>query len=167
MPPVTLYWYDACKDAPMRPPGLSPAERLIGPGLVIEPEEPDEAPPKPAAQNNGALFIGDKGILTTDTYGANVRLLPSERMKEYKLPPQLLTRSPGHYRDWIRACKGGQPSCSDFSVAGPFTEWIVLGCVALRFEGKLEWDSARMRFTNNKEANAYLKPQLRKGWKFS
>ncbi len=167
MPPVTVYWYDACKDAPFRPPNLPKDERLIGPGLQIEPETPDDAPPKPAAQNNGAMFIGEKGILTTDTYAANVRLLPSERMNEYKLPPRLLTRSPGHHRDWIRACKGGQEGCSNFGVAAPFTEWVVLGCIALRFEGKLEWDSAAMRFTNNRGANAYLKPIFRKGWKFA
>ncbi|HYW42637.1 MAG TPA: Gfo/Idh/MocA family oxidoreductase [Bryobacteraceae bacterium] len=116
------------------------------------------------AQNNGAVFIGEKGILTTDTYGANVRLLPMERMKDYKLPPESLTRSPGHHRDWIRACKGGDPSCSNFSVAGPLTEWIVLGVVAVRVEGKLEWDSAKMKFTNSAEANRYVKPEVRKGW---
>jgi hypothetical protein len=85
-------------------------------------------------------------------------------MEGYRLPPQLLTRSPGHYRDWIRACKGGEPACSNFSIAGPFTEWIVLGCVALHFEGKLEWDAERMRVTNIKEANQYIKPKFRKGW---
>ena len=114
--------------------------------------------------SNGSVFIGDKGILTTDTYAANTRLLPESRHKEYKLPPQFLTRSPGHHRDWIRACKGGEPACSNFSVAGPFTEWIVLGSVALHFDGKLEWDSAKMRFTNNSEANQYIKPKYRKGW---
>ena len=105
--------------------------------------------------------------MTTDTYGANVRLLPEARHKEYTLPPQMLTRSPGHYRDWIRACKGGEPSCSNFSVAGPFTEWIVMGVIALHFEGKLEWDAANMRFSNNAEANKYIKPTFRKGWSFT
>ena len=119
------------------------------------------------SQLNGAVFIGEKGILTTDSYGANVRLLPAARMTDYKLPPQILTRSPGHYRDWIRACKGGEPSCSNFSIAGPFAEWVLLGSVAPRFEGKLEWDSAKMRFTNNSEANNYIKPEFRKGWKFA
>src|SRR5262249_21192417 len=94
----------------------------------------------------------------------NTRLLPLARMKEYTLPPQLLTRSPGHHRDWLRACKGGEPACSNFSVAGPFTEWILLGVVALRFEGKLEWDSAKMKVTNIAEANRYLRPEVRKGW---
>lgn len=88
-------------------------------------------------------------------------------MKDYKLPPQLLTRSPGHYRDWIRACKGGEAACSNFSVAGPFVSWMLLGVIAMRFEGKLDWDQRAGRFTNNSEANAYLKPAFRKGWKFA
>jgi predicted dehydrogenase len=115
----------------------------------------------------GVVFVGDKGLMTTDTYGASVRLLPQSRHTEYKPPAELLTRSPGHYRDWLRACKGGDPSCSNFSVAGPFTEWIVMGAIALHFEGKLEWDAAKMQFTNNKEANNYLKPAFRKGWSFT
>jgi hypothetical protein len=116
------------------------------------------------AQSNGAVFVGEKGILTTDTYAANVRLLPAARMKDYKLPPQYLTRSPGHHRDWIRACKGGEPSCSNFAIAGPFTEWILLGVVAVRVDGKLDWDSAHMKFTNSAEANRFIKPEVRKGW---
>jgi hypothetical protein len=39
--------------------------------------------------------------------------------------------------------------------------------LALRFEGKLEWDSAKMRVTNNTEANRLIKPTFRKGWQFS
>ncbi len=116
--------------------------------------------------SNGSLFVGDKGFITTGTYGENTRLVPSDKMKDYKMPAPLLTRSPGHYRDWIRAAKGGERSCSDFSVAAPFTEWILLGVIALRFEGKLEWDSAKMRITNNKEANELIKPNFRKGWSF-
>jgi predicted dehydrogenase len=114
--------------------------------------------------SNGSLFVGEKGFITTGTYGENTRLLPVERMKDYKFPAEFLTRSPGHYRDWIRACKGGDPSCSNFSIAAPFTEWITLGVLAYRFEGKLEWDAEKMRITNNAEANKYIKPMIRKGW---
>jgi hypothetical protein len=119
------------------------------------------------ANREGVVFVGEKGFLTSDTYGARIRLLPEARHKEYQAPPEFLTRSPGHYRDWIRACKGGDPACSNFSVAGPFTEWIVMGVIALHFDGKLEWDSAKMQFSNNKEANKYLKPAFRKGWSFT
>ena len=123
-------------------------------------QDPNVRMPKP----DGSLFIGDKGMLTTGTYGGNTRLIPVEKMKDYSFPAELLTRSPGHHRDWIRACKGGDPACSNFNVAAPFVEWMVLGVIALRVEGKIEYDPAKMRITNNADANKYLRPTLRKGW---
>ncbi len=113
---------------------------------------------------DGSVFIGDKGMITTGTYGEQTRLLPVEKMRDYKFPSPLLTRSPGHYRDWIRACKGGDPACSNFNVSAPFVEWMLLGVIALRVEGKLEYDQSKMRITNNVEANKYLVPTVRKGW---
>jgi len=115
---------------------------------------------------DGSVFIGDKGLLTTGTYGDVTRLLPVEKMKDYRMPPPLLTRSPGHMRDFIRACKGGEAACSNFDVASPFVEWMLLGVIALRHEGKLEYDPDKMRITNNSEANKLLKPTFRKGWEF-
>jgi predicted dehydrogenase len=120
--------------------------------------------PPAAPSANGSLFIGDKGMITTGTYGEETRLIPVEKMQDYTFPQPVLTRSPGHYHDWIRAAKGGEPACSNFSVASPFVEWMLLGVIAVRVEGKLEWDAAKMRFTNNTEANKYLKPFYRKGW---
>jgi hypothetical protein len=66
--------------------------------------------------------------------------------------------------DWVRACKGGEATCSDFSIAAPYTEWVVLGVIALRVPGKLQWDSKSLRFTNSEEANKYVKPVFREGW---
>jgi hypothetical protein len=126
-----------------------------------------DAPEKPRMpMPDGALFIGDKGMLTTGTYGEQTRLLPVAKMADYRMPAQLLTRSPGHMRDFIRACKGGDPACSNFNVAAPFVEWMLLGVIALRCPGKLQYDPAKMRFTNNEKANQYLKPTFRKGWEF-
>ena len=104
--------------------------------------------------------------MATTSRGEGVWLLPAARWAEYVLPPQLLTRSPGHMLDWIRACKGGDPACSNFDVAAPFVEWMLLGVIALRHEGKLEYDPEKMRITNNVEANKLLKPTFRKGWEF-
>ena len=145
MPPVTVTWYEG-GELPPRPQGVAPEVKL-GEG------------------KNGSLFIGEKGILTTGTYGDGTRLLPEERMKDYKFPDPILTRSPGHYRDWIRACKGGSPACSNFDYAGPFTEWVLLGAIAQRFEGKLLWDAGKMKITNHAEANRLVKEPYRKGWK--
>jgi Oxidoreductase family, NAD-binding Rossmann fold/Oxidoreductase family, C-terminal alpha/beta domain len=115
---------------------------------------------------DGSLFVGDKGMLTTGTYGEITRLIPAEKMKDFRMPPPFLTRSPGHMRDFIRACKGGDPACSNFDVAAPFVEWMLLGVIALRYQGKLEYDPERMRITNNAEATKLLQPVFRKGWEF-
>ena len=197
MPAVKLFWHDGLEETPEIPgvpkgewlgdlpsrgmqrgqgqgqggPRQRPRQEATGfVGQVFNYErfeqimaDPNKRVPKP----DGSVFIGDKGILTTGTYGENTRLIPVEKMKDYEFPPKLLTRSPGHYQDWIRACKGGDPSCSNFNVAVPFVEWMLLGVIALRVEGKIEWDAAKMRVTNNADANKYVKPFIRKGWSFA
>ena len=148
MPAVKVFWHDGVT-AQLKIDGVPDGELLGDSDL------------------NGSVFIGSKGLVTTGCYGERTRLVPVARMKDYKLPPQLLTRSPGHYRDWIRAAKGGDAACSNFNVAAPFVSWMLLGVIAMKFEGKLEWDAKAMRFTNNMEANQYLKPKFRKGWQFT
>ena len=120
--------------------------------------------PKLRAPGNGAVFVGSKGFMATVARGEGVWLLPASKWAEYKLPPQVLQRGINHQQDWIRACKGGAPGVSEFSVASRYIEWLALGAVALRVPGKLLWDANKMRFTNSQEANQYLQPFLRKGW---
>ena len=43
---------------------------------------------------------------------------------------------------------------------------MLVGVIALRYEGKLEYDAEEMRITNNTEANGLLTPSFRKGWEF-
>jgi len=188
MPPVKIFWYDGVEeDRVYKPAGISDSEPLFGGpgsfgagggfdtgptrgGAAAAQPAPVPAPAQktttrsPYIDPGGAVFVGTKGFLTADTYAANIRLLPESRHNEYTLPPQILTRSPGHYRDWIRACKGGDPACSNFNVAAPFTEWVLLGSLALHFDGKLEWDGEKMKFTNNAKANELLATTYRKGW---
>jgi predicted dehydrogenase len=148
MPAVKIFWHDGLNERPEFA-GVA-KEELLGDSDV-----------------NGSLFMGDKGMVTTGCYGERTRLVPASKMRDFALPPPVLTRSPGHYRDWIRACKGGDPSCSNFSVAGPFVQWMLLGVIAMKFDGRLDWDVSKMRFTNNPAANQHLTPHFRKGWKFS
>jgi predicted dehydrogenase len=140
--------------------GAAPAGR----GAVPAGAQPNRGPGAGVLTGSGALYVGDKGYMATVARGEGVWLLPAAKWADYTLPAPVLPRSPGHYRDWIRACKGGDPSCSNFGVAGPFAEWVTLGAIAYRFEGKLEYDAKAQRFTNNAEANKYLKPVFRKGW---
>lgn len=133
-----------------------------GPGVKVF-GEPRGANAPGLLTGNGAVFIGSKGIMATVERGEGVWLLPAARWAEYRLPPQLLTRSPGHMIDWVRACKGGDASCSDFRISAPYAEWLALTAIAFRVPGKLNWDSKLMRFTNSVEANKYVKPAFRPG----
>jgi predicted dehydrogenase len=143
MPPVKLNWYDGG----MKPP---------------RPEELE-----PGRQMTSVVFIGDKGKLMCGEYGDNPRIIPESKMKEYKRPPQTLPRIEGghHEKNWIRACKGGEPACSNFDYSGPFTEAVVMGNLAIRRLGeKLLWDGANMKVTNDDEANKFVKQPCREGW---
>lgn len=188
MPALKLFWYDGMKENPKlegvpedewlgdlptlpRTPGQPMAAEsspYVGPVFDSEKfAEVQANPNKRIPTPNGSVFIGTKGIATTGTYGENTRLLPVSKMADYKWPEKFLTRSPGHYADWIRACKGGEQACSNFNVAAPFVEWMLLGVSALHVKGKLQYDPVKMAFTNNKEANQFLQPTLRKGWTWS
>ena len=145
-----------------RPEG-APRQGAGGPGVRVFGEP--AGPAKPGVlTGNGSVFIGTKGIMSTVNRGEGVKLLPEARWAEYVLPPQLLTRSPGHMLDWVRACKGGDPGCSDFSITAPYAEWLTLIAIAFRVPGKLEWDAKNMRFPNSPEATRLVRPNFQKGW---
>ncbi|MFZ0035287.1 MAG: Gfo/Idh/MocA family oxidoreductase [Sedimentisphaerales bacterium] len=144
--PVKLSWYDG---------GLRPAK-------------PDAFEPgRPVGEGRSSvLIIGDNGIIRYGQYGDSPRIIPEAKMQAYKLPPKTIPRIEGsHEQDWVRACKGGPPACSNFDYAGPFTEMVLLGTLALRFPGqRLEWDGQNMKVTNLPEANVYVNRQYRTGW---
>ena len=98
-------------------------------------------------------------------------LIPESLRKSYGEPPQKLPRSIGHYKEFIEACKGGAKPGSHFEFAGPLTEAVLLGNVALRLKlrekltkQKLLWDSANLRITNLPEANQFIRGEYRAGW---
>ena len=137
-PGLELTWYDG-GIMPPRPEELEP-ERKLGGG-------------------DGMLYVGDKGKIL------NHRLIPEAKMKEYGKPPKVLPRSPGHYEEWIQACKGGKPAGSNFvDHAGLLTEVVLMGVIALRLNTVLYWDSTNKRFTNSEEANQLMNPARRQGW---
>jgi len=145
MPPVKLTWYDG-GIRPPQPEELEPGRRM-------------------GSDNGGTLFVGEKGKLVCGCYGNSPRLIPEAKMAAYKRPPKTIPRVRGHHQDWVQACKGGKPACSNFDYAGPLTETVLLGNLAIRNPGKkLYWDGPNMRFTNNDEANKYIHRKYRQGW---
>ena len=48
----------------------------------------------------------------------------------------------------------------------PLTQAALLGAIAVRFPSQtLKWDDKKMRFSNHAEANAFIAPPYREGWK--
>ena len=160
----------------------------------IQPERPDEldANEKMGDGGNGVIFVGTKGKMMCDTYGANARLLPLSRNKEINTPVTIARvdgGAGGHYKQWVEACIAGYNSkeaknlSSPFSIAGPLTETVLMGNLAIRsydvrkprvnepnnfdYPGrgiKLLWDGDNMKITNFDEANQFVRRTYREGW---
>ncbi len=148
MPPLALTWFDGRLMPPI-PEGL-PANYDFG--------------------TNGALFIGEKGFIRHGSHGAGgIHLLPEAFARDAQLPEPTLPRVPqlpgAHERDWLRACKTGEPASSSFEYGGPLTEMVLLGVLAIRMKDRrLEWDGENMRVTNDDEAQKLVDPPCRAGW---
>jgi hypothetical protein len=142
-----------------------PALKLIWYDGGLRPARPDELEQGKEMGTNGNLVVGDCGKML------NGRLIPDGKRRDFGEPPKTLPRSIGHYKEWIEACKGGQPAGSNFNFAGPLAEAVLLGNVALRSQMRedmtrqwLEWDSPSLKIRNHSEANQFLKREYRDGW---
>ena len=160
---INFTWLDGGL-LPQRPEELLPEEQMGGGG-------------------NGYIFEGTKGKLMGDYNMAPV-LLPTSRMREITMPKPTVARVPGaeagHYTQWVEACMQGYGKMevsSPFEYAGPFTEAVIMGNLAIRsyamrgpdgkgYPGrkKLLWDAKNMKITNFDEANQYVRDQYREGW---
>jgi len=170
LPPLKWTWYDGGKDKPKWV-----VEKLKGFAHGIK------------LSDSGSVLIGEKGTLySPNDYGERYYLIFDGKepigelpdAKKYPPPPRTLPRVgdvvPGARScttealvdEWFAAIRANKPeiAMSNFSYAGPLTETVVLGCVALRTDKKLEWDGPNMKITNDEKMNRYLKREYRKGW---
>lgn len=148
----------------------------------ILPERPEElSPEEPMGDSGGgAIIAGTKGKMMCSTYGDNPLLLPTSRTKEVNTPQTIARVPEGHYLQWVNACMAGygkKELSSSFDYAGPLTEAILMGNLALsawnikdakdRFPGrkKLLWDAKNMKITNFDEANQFVKRDYKNGYK--
>jgi predicted dehydrogenase len=156
----------------------------------IQPERPEELGPNEQMGDggNGVIMVGTKGKMMCSTYGINPQLLPTSKTKDVKVK-QTIARVPGgaegHYAQWVEACLAGYGKMevsSPFDIAGPLTESVLMGNLALRsydvrkprpngkenefdYPGryiKLLWDGPNMKITNFDDANQFVKREYRK-----
>jgi predicted dehydrogenase len=112
--------------------------------------------------DSGCLFVGGQGQLLAD-YGRHLLLLGPD-VRDFHRPATSIPQSPGHYAEWIQACKTGSPTTCPFSYSGPLTEANQLGNVAHRAGRKIAWDAAALRIPNAPEAERFLGREYRPGW---
>lgn len=170
MPAVELVWYDG----------------------GIQPDRPEELGPDEAfgELDGGILFEGTKGKFMAGLFGRNPTILPTAQMKDIPLPapskPLVENGTEGHQQQWVKACKQGYGAyvSSPFSEAGPLTETVIMGNLAVRsynytektgnkwapyaYPGrkKLLWDGPNMKITNFEQANPFVKREYRGKWAF-
>ncbi|MGO9462758.1 MAG: Gfo/Idh/MocA family protein [Isosphaeraceae bacterium] len=144
LPPVRMTWYEG--------------------GLM--PPAPVELPLDQRLPDNGVLYVGSTGKMYHSSHGGMPQLLPRELHDEAAKVPKSMERSPGHYEEWVAACKGGPRPVSNFDYAGPLTEIALLGVLALRAPGRrLEWDSENLSVKNAPDLSRYIHTDYRQGWR--
>lgn len=143
--PVALTWYDG---------GKLPSPSLFEGAPFVKKKFPPD---------NGSLFVGDKGKLLCP-HGGPLTLLPTSKFEGFQGPEPFLRVSPGHHEEWIAACKTGSPTGSPFAYASAFTETVLLGNLAHRLGGRIEWDSEAMKVKGRPEADVLIAPPFRAGW---
>ncbi|QMU28619.1 Gfo/Idh/MocA family protein [Adhaeribacter radiodurans] len=154
----------------------------------ILPKRPEELlPDEPLGDRDGGMiFIGTKGKISAGMWGRKPTLLPTSRMQN-NLPqvtvPLVEGGPDGHQQQWVKACKQGHGAytSSPFEIAGPLTETILMGNLAVRSYSyqqptadgkdytnpgrkKLLWDGQNMKITNFDVANQFVKRQYRDGY---
>jgi len=145
-PALKMVWYDGGK--------LPPIELFRGgrfEDLVVDNKIAD----------SGSLIIGDKDTLyTPGDYGGGGRFIHTTPA------PVPVTESPGHFEEWVRAIAGGPPAVSNFpDYAGPLTETILLGNLAVWADGKkIEWDARSLRARNAPEVSSIVRRRYRSGY---
>ena len=155
MPPVKLTWYDG---------GLTPPK-------------PEEIGDEQLNGEGGIIYIGSKGKMMQETYGLNPRLLPNSLHESYGAPKTVLKRvaHEEHEMNWVEAIQGKAEISCPFDYAAPLTEVMLLGIVALRAGGKIQYDGANARVTNMVrlggervvDPNDFLKRENRPGFQLT
>lgn len=168
MPPVKVYWYDGRKQG-LKSAGQGETADSVDAKSAFRPPLVEELEKKYKRNlgGNGTLYVGEKGIMYTGTYGDGTRIIPEEKHQAFPPPERTLPRvKGGHHGSFFNAIRTGEPASSNFEVASRLTEIVLLGCLAIKagLGRKVEWDGPNMRCTNIPEVNRFLKREYRKGW---
>ena len=133
----------------MRPPGI-PADLKLNQGF-------------------GQVFVGTEGVIFfNDAYCSSAPILFPESLKakSREIKPVYDRVKGGPTQELCRAVRGDGPKpVSNFEDhAGPLTEMVLAGNLAVRFGKKIDWDMKNMEARGLPEVKPMLKRIYRKGW---
>jgi hypothetical protein len=171
MPPLKAYWYEGlkqnAKEGAMGSLHAAKGENRNFPPMLekLLKEYPDE---ELKAPDSGTIYIGEKGVLYTATYGNKFHLLPMEKMNQIEQPPKTLPRPQNVMTDFLDAVRDGKKETfASFDYGARLTEFTLLGNLAQQAKPgkKIEWDGPNMKVKNMPELNQWIQRPYRDGWK--
>lgn len=155
-PAVNLFWYDG---------GLKPSADLMPQVLSAFGQVPD----------SGCLLLGEKGLwLTTDDLGKHhylamredARIVDAEKHDVWSATPATLPRVKSQQQEFLEAVRNGTRTYSGVSSVFPLMETVLVGCVAQRMPGRLQWNGKKGLFVKHDRANLLVVPEFREGWSY-
>ena len=151
--PCSMYWYDG---------------RGNGGSKIKIPDDWNVG----GAKDQGSYWFGEKQNGFLDERSNNPRLSTREAWREFNRGADIPEKYPrlkqkGPFAEWVAAIKGDLPECgSNFDYAAPMTETALIGVLAQRFGGRIEWDPVE-GVTNRPELNVFVKEPVRSGWEYA
>jgi predicted dehydrogenase len=131
--PFTLHWYDG---------GNIPSPDLFS-GVTLSTKD-DDGNDVPPPCKSGCLIIGDRAKMYAagDYAEQGIQIVGDVKELDPEYP-----RSPGHEKEWFIAMSDSKrPAMSNFpDYAGPLTETILLGNLAVWKRGRVEWDPKNLK----------------------
>jgi predicted dehydrogenase len=170
LPAVKVYWYEGLNATTQAEPvgalRVAQGDARNLPSLLLELREryPDDDLDR---SDSGTLYVGEKGVIYTDTYGGRMHIVPYEKMEETPAPPRSLPRPNNVVTDFLEAIRSGsRETAVSFEYGTRLTEFAILGNLAQHAgEGnQILWDGPNMRITNAPEINAWVQREYRPGW---
>jgi hypothetical protein len=107
------------------------------------------------------VLVGEDGTMVIPHW-SQPQLFPEEKFRDHPMPA---LENVNHFTSWVDACLGDGETTSHFGYAGPLTEAVLLGVIALRFpREQLLWDARAGAFTHHADATGRLSKEYRNGW---
>jgi predicted dehydrogenase len=149
--PFTMHWYDGGQ--------LPPAELFEGVTLTAD-QDGEQVPPP---FRSGSVMVGDRAKMYAagDYAELGIQIVGDVKELEVEYP-----RSPGHEKEWFDAMRNpSQPATSNFpDYAGPLTETILLGNLAVWKRGRVEWDPVNLKPLNDPTLERIVHCNYRDGY---